>query len=251
VSTGASQSSESVRPREYFATTQWTVVFKAGSADSTNASLALEKICKVYWYPLYAHIRRRGYAPEDAKDLTQGFFERLLKQNSFAHADPQRGKFRSFILGALNHFLADQCARARAGKRGGGKPLLSLDLAAAEQRFDLEPADERSPDKLFDRQWATALLEEVLGRLAAEYRTDGKETLFTTLKATLAGSRESHPYAQLAVQLEMNEGAVRTAVHRLRKRYRELLRNEIAGTVHADADVNDEIRYLLLISGTA
>jgi RNA polymerase sigma factor (sigma-70 family) len=249
VATNGTDSTERVRPKEYFATTQWSVVFKAGSADSSKASIALEKICKIYWYPIYAHIRRRGYAADDAKDLTQGFFERLLELNSVANADPALGRFRSFILGAVNHFLADERARACAQKRGGGRTIISLDLAAAEQRFDLEPTDNRSPDRVFERQWAATLLEEVLGRLEAEFRADGREALFAAIKATLAGPREAQPYAHLAAQLGMKEGAVRTAVHRLRKRYRELLQDEISGTVGSATDVNDEIRYLLTISG--
>jgi RNA polymerase sigma factor (sigma-70 family) len=249
VSVSHSNSSDSVKPKEYFATTRWTMVLKAGGSDSTHARQALEKLCQTYWFPLYAYVRRRGYGPEDAQDLTQGFFARLLEHKSLANADPERGRFRSFILGALNHFLADEHARAHAQKRGGGRPLVSLDLAAAEERFDLEPADEATPDKAFDKQWAAALLNEVLNRLADEYRRDGKAELFAAIKQSLAGSRESQPYAELARRVGMNEGAVRTAVHRLRKRYRELLRSEIGDTVSSEEDVNDEIRHLFKISG--
>lgn len=239
----------SSRPRNYFATTHWSLVLKAGRSDSTQARHALEKLCRTYWFPLYAYVRRRGYNPEDAQDLTQGFFVRLLEHQSIAAADPERGRFRSFMLGAMNHFLADERARAQAQKRGGGRHVVHLDVAAAEQRLDSELKDNITPDKAFDRQWAAALLNAVLDGLAEEYAGEGKKDLFEALKQTLAGARESQPYAELAQCLAMNEGAVRTAVHRLRKRYRELLRTEIANTVGSEAEVEEEIRHLFRISG--
>jgi RNA polymerase sigma-70 factor (ECF subfamily) len=196
----------------------------------------------------YAYVRRRGRSPEDAKDLTQEFFARLLEQHSLTRADPSRGKFRSFLLGAMNHCLADDFTKMRAQKRGGGSVPLSLDLGQAEERFGLEPADHATPDKVFDQQWAAALLNAVLERLGSEYEREGKLELFTAMRGTLIGARESQPYAALAERLGMNEGAIRTAVHRLRKRYRELIREEIANTVSTLEEVEDEMRYLLQVS---
>jgi len=238
------------RRQAVFVTTHWSVVLTAGRSDTTRARAALESLCQTYWYPLYAYVRRRGYSPEDAKDLTQGFFACLLERQSLANADPDRGKFRSFILGAMNHFLADERAKLQTQKRGGGHKILSLDLMAAEERFDLEPSsDDATPDKAFDKQWAAALLNEVLTRLEDAYQREGKMSLFMELKQTLMGTRESQPYAMLAKRLSMNEVAIRTAVHRLRKRYRELLREEIARTVSSPEEVSEEIRYLFQISG--
>jgi RNA polymerase sigma factor (sigma-70 family) len=233
-----------------FVTTHWSVVLAAACNDTTRAQAALSKLCQTYWYPLYSHARRRGYSPEDAKDITQAFFARLIEGQSLANADPNRGRFRSFMLAAMNHCLSDHRAKATALKRGGGTPPISLDLALAEERFDLEPRDPFSPDKAFDRQWASTLLDEVLNGLEAEYRADQKEALFDALKPTLVGTRESQPYSVLATQLGMNEGAVRTAVHRFRKRYRELIREEIANTVSSPEEIDDEIRYLLQISAS-
>lgn len=215
--------------------------------DTTQARDALAKLCQTYWFPLYAYVRRRGHGPHDAEDLTQSFFLCLLEQKSVANADPNRGRFRSFLLGAMNHFLANEWKKERAQKRGGGRKILSLDLAAAERRFDLEPADNATPDKAFDRHWATTLLNEVLSRLEGEYRQEGRIDLFDALKQTLAGTRESQPYMELAGRLDMNEGAVRVAVHRLRRRYRELLEAEIANTVGSQEDVKEEMRYLVKV----
>jgi len=227
-----------------FVTTHWSVVLTAGRSDTTRARAALARLCQTYWYPLYAYVRRRGYSGVDAEDLTQGFFAQLLERQSLASADPSRGRFRSFILTTMNHFLATEREKARAQKRGGGAPILSLDLAAAERRYDLEPADDSSPDKVFDKQWALALLNEVVSRLENEYRLDDKPALFAALKETLAGTRESQPYAVLAARLGMKEGAVKVAVHRLRKRYRELLQEEIANTVASPEEVQEEMRHL-------
>ena len=226
ISTTAPQRSDA-----WFVTTHWSAVLSAGDNDTPRAAEALQRLCQTYWYPLYTYVRRRGYSPQDAQDLTQGFFACLLERQSLATADPEKGRFRSFMLGAMNHFLATEWAKMQTQKRGGGRQILSLDLAAAEQRFDLESADHATPDKAFDQAWATALLDKVLSQLEAEFRREGKIQLFDTLKQTLAGSRESQPYGVLAAQLGINEGAVKTAVHRLRKRYRQLLEAEIANTV--------------------
>jgi RNA polymerase sigma factor (sigma-70 family) len=237
-------------PRQpVFATTRWSVVLHAGRNDTTRARDALAKLCQTYWYPLYAHVRRRGYSAHDAQDLTQEFFARLLEKQALAAADPARGRFRSFILKTLNHFLADEWHKLQAQKRGGGREALSLDLAAAEQRFDLEPADTSSPDKAFDKQWALALLDEVLKRLEGEYQQDGKAALFAALQQTLMGSREAQPYGVLAEQLGLSEGAVKVAVHRLRKRYRELVQAEISQTVESKLEIDGEMRELFAALG--
>jgi RNA polymerase sigma-70 factor (ECF subfamily) len=232
------------RPKNYFATTHWSVVLTAGATDTTRAGEALARLCQTYWYPLYAYVRRRGVNAHDAEDLTQGFFAQLLERRALAHANPDAGRFRAFILTALNHFLINEWQRGRAQKRGGDAQTISLDLAAAEKRFDLEPPDNSTPDKIFEKQWALALLNEVLNRLEAEYQAEGKGELFAALKRTLAGSRESQPYAALAEQLGMTESALKVAVHRLRKRYRELIRAEIAHTVGQSDDIDSEMRHL-------
>jgi RNA polymerase sigma factor (sigma-70 family) len=230
--------------RSLFVTTQWSTVLRAGHGDSKHAREALEKLCRTYWYPIYACVRRRGRSPEDAQDLTQDFFLRLLERQSLANANPELGRFRAFLQGALNHFLIDEWKKARTQRRGGGRQILSLDWAAAENQFSMEPADNATPDKAFDRNWATALLEEVLKRLEDEYRREGKLQLFDSLKETLVGARASQPYAQLAGQMGIAEGAMRVAVHRLRKRYRALLESEIANTVTSQDDVKLEMAYL-------
>ncbi len=227
-----------------FVSTHWSVVITAGQSDSTRAQAALERLCRTYWYPLYAYVRRRGYSPHDAQDLTQGFFARLLERESLASADPHRGRFRTFLLTALTHYLVNEWQKGMALKRGGGCPVLSLDWAAAENRFDLEPADPFTPDKMFDKQWALTLLAEVLKRLEHEYQGKGKSEFFAALKSTLLGDRESQPYGELAARLDLNEGAVRVAVHRLRKRYRQLIRDEIANTLERSQDVEAEMRHL-------
>jgi RNA polymerase sigma factor (sigma-70 family) len=229
-----------------FAPTRWTMVLQAGRGADTAARDALERLCATYWFPLYAYVRRRGFAAHDAQDLTQGFFARILERRTLAHADPGRGRFRSFMLAALKHFIADEWEKARAAKRGGGRELVSLDFAAAEQRLDLEPVDPgAAPDDSFDRRWALALLDEVLRRLEEEFRQDGRAAQFAALKQTLTSSGSDTPYAELAVRLGTNEGAVKVSVHRLRKRYRALLEQEIRDTVATVSDAKEEMRHLL------
>ena len=225
----------------WFTATRWTVVLTAGQSPSPQAALALEELCRVYWYPLYAYVRRRGYDSHEAEDLTQEFFARLLAKNSFADVEREKGKFRSFLLASLKHFLANEWDRAQAKKRGGGQSIISLD---AETRYRQEPKDELSADKLLDRQWAVALLDRVLARLGAEYAEAGKSEVFEQLKDSLTGTRDSIPYAVIATKLDTTEGAVKVAVHRLRQRYRKLLREEIAHTVASPAEVDEEIRHL-------
>jgi RNA polymerase sigma factor (sigma-70 family) len=227
-----------------FVTTHWSLVLSAGEQPSPQAADALEKLCRAYWLPIYAFVRRQGRSPHDAQDLTQEFFARLLEKKSLAVADPARGRFRSFLLASLKHFLANKWDKARAQKRGGGQRLIPIDAATAETRHGLEPADPATADKIYERRWALALLDQVLRRLREEYVSDGREKLFEQLKPTLTEASRTVRYAEIAARLGTNEGAVKVAVHRLRQRYREVLRAEIADTVAGPGEVEDEIRNL-------
>ncbi|MCW5553113.1 MAG: sigma-70 family RNA polymerase sigma factor [Verrucomicrobiae bacterium] len=233
--------------RPAFVTTHWSVVLTAGRSDTTRADDALAKLCQTYWYPLYAYVRRRGHSPEDAQDLTQEFFARLLEKNWVASADQTRGRFRSFLLSAMNHFLADEWDKARAQKRGGGMPLVPLQFDTAETRYGVEPSDPATPERSFERRWALTLLEAVLNRLRAEYEREGKADLFAALHPCLVGERTAQPYAELAAKMGVNEGTVKSAVHRLRQRYRQLLRDEIANTVADAEEVDEELRHLFAV----
>jgi RNA polymerase sigma-70 factor (ECF subfamily) len=232
-----------------FATTHWSVVLTAGRTDTTRAQDALAKLCSTYWYPLYAYVRRRGYSAHDAQDLTQAFFAQLLERQSLASADPNRGRFRSFMLGVMNHFLANEWTRAQAQKRGGGAKLLPLQFDTAETRYGHEPADNTTPEQSYERRWAMSLLEEVLRRLATEYKQDGRAELFAELNPCLVGERATQPYAELATRLGVNEGTVKSAVHRMRQRYRQLLREEIAHTVAVPGEVDAELHHLFTVLG--
>jgi RNA polymerase sigma-70 factor (ECF subfamily) len=229
--------------RQVFVTTHWSVVLTAGRTDTTRARAALENLCQTYWPPLYAYVRRRGYSSEDAQDLTQAFFARLLERNAVGTVAPEKGRFRSFLLASLNHFLSDEWDKARAQKRGGGK-VISFDLQSAETQLGEIPVERSTPEKAFEHRWAITLLEQVYQRLGGEYRAQGKGALFDVLRATLAGASDAAPYAELAKQLGLSEGAVKVAVHRLRQRYRALLRETIADTVSTPEEVEDELRYL-------
>jgi len=228
-----------------FATTHWSVVLAAGQSESPGAQEALAKLCQTYWYPLYAFVRRQGHSPHDAQDLTQEFFARLLRSHYFAAADPKRGRFRSFLLGSIKHFLAHEWEKGRALKRGGGQVLISLDGPAGETRYALEPPDNVTADKIFERRWALTLLEQVLARLQEDYAASGKRQLFQELKPTLTGEKCAGSYVEIGSRLGLNEGAVKVAVHRLRQRYGELLREEIAHTVASPEEVEEELRHLL------
>ena len=229
-----------------FVTTHWSVVLRAGR-DTTRAGAALEYLCQTYWYPLYAYVRRRGYPPEDAQDLTQEFFARLLERNWIGRADQQRGRFRSFLLSAMNHFLADEWDKAHAQKRGGGLAPVPLQLDTAETRYGHEPPDKITPERIYERRWALTLLDKVLHTLRAEYDQEGREAFFAALHPCLVGEGDDQPYANLAVKLGMTEGAVKTAVYRLRQRYRQLLRDEIAQTVAEPDEVDEELRHLVSV----
>ena len=230
-----------------FHTTMWTVVLSAARNDTSRAQDALSHLCRAYWYPLYAYVRRQGHAPHDAQDLTQEFFARLLEKNYLETVDRAKGKFRSFLLASLKHFLANEWDKSRAKKRGGGKTLVPLDAQSAESRYGLEPADHMTAEKIFERRWALTLLEQVLARLRAEHESSGKLAQFEQLKCCLTGDRDSLPYVEIAGKIGISEGAVKVAVHRLRQRYREVLRAEIAETVAGPEEVEDELRHLFSV----
>jgi RNA polymerase sigma-70 factor (ECF subfamily) len=238
---------ESNTDRSVFVTTHWSMVLRAGQENSTCAQEALANLCQVYWYPLYAYVRRRGHSPEDAQDLTQEFFVRVLERNWLGNADREKGRFRSFMLGAMSHFLADQWDKSRAQKRGGGILPIPLEFEAAEMRYSHEPADRTTPEQSYERQWALALLEGVLNRLGKEYKQEGQEELFVMLSPCLVGERTEQPYAELAKRLGVSEGTVKSAVYRLRQRYRQLLNADIASTVANPAEAEDELRHLFQV----
>lgn len=228
----------------YFVTTRWTVVLSAGRKSSPDSDRALAELCRNYWYPLYAYVRRKSHSKEDAEDLTQAFFARFLEKNYLEGLDADRGRFRAFLLAAMKHFLANEWDKAGRQKRGGGVAHLSLDWRSADERFHLDPPDTRSPDRLFDREWALALLERVVERLGAELSHEGNGALFDRTRSFLMAGDGAMAYGDAARALGMTEGALRVAVHRMRKRYRELLRDEIAQTLRDPARVQDELRSL-------
>lgn len=228
-----------------FATTRWSVVLAAGQRNGAETDLALEELCQTYWFPLYAYLRRQGRSPENAEDLTQSFIARFLSRNYLKGLASARGKFRNFLLAALKHFLANEWDYAIRQKRGGGVPTLSLDWESAEGRYTLGPVDNLSPDRLYDRAWAVTLLERVVNRLRDECAGDGRATLFTELQPFLTAGKSAIPYAPAAAALGLSEGAVRVAVHRLRRRFRDLLRAEISETLSDPTQVEEELRSLL------
>jgi len=217
----------------------------AGKDHSVQATEALEQLCRTYWYPLYAFVRRHISEAQDAEDLTQEFFTRFLAKEYFGRADPARGRFRSFLLACLKNFLAEQRRQARRLKRGGGQTIISWDSRTAEDRYGLEPADLTTPEQVYDRRWALTLLETVLARLAAEQSAAGKQEIFAQLKGYLWEEAREVSYAQTATRLNMTEGAVKVAMHRLRRRLRDLLREAVAQTVARGEDVDEELRHLI------
>ena len=227
-----------------FATTHWSVVLTAGRDDPAGAAAALEQLCRKYWFPIYAFVRRRGSSQQEAEDLTQGFFAHLLEMETLKKADRGKGKFRTFLLAALTKFLSNEWDKRRTLKRGGRNQILSLDEMAAEELYRLEPVEPASPEKLFDRRWAATLVEGVLTRLREEYRARGKLELLAQLEPGLTQEAAPGGYAQWSGTLGLSEGAVRVALHRLRRRFGELLREEIAQTVTGPAEVDEEIRQL-------
>ncbi len=238
---------DAVASNATFATTHWSVVLEAGSPESPQSAAALEHLCCTYWYPLYAYVRRQGHSAEDAQDLTQGFFAHLLREDFLRGVGPEKGRFRSFLLACLNHFLADNRDRARAAKRGRGRPLISLDAALAEQRYDQEPADRLTPEIAYERCWAATLLEHAQTRLAGDYAARGKTDLLHHLQEFPLGERGERPFRDCAVRLGVSESALKSAVHRMRLRYRELVREEVAHTVNDPDEVEAEIRHLIAV----
>jgi RNA polymerase sigma factor (sigma-70 family) len=228
-----------------FPTTRWTLVVAAGDPQRREARSALFSLCEHYWYPLYAYLRRRGYPAEQAQDLTQEFFVRVLEGRYLDRADPAKGRFRSFMLTSLKFFVADEEDRQRARKRGGGA-LVPLEFPSGEERYQREPAHDETPERIFERRWALSLLDLVVEKLRAEFVHHGRPDHFERLKVFLLGGSDA-PYAALAREMNTSEGALKVAVHRLRKRYRELFRQEIADTVADPAEVESELRYLAAV----
>jgi RNA polymerase sigma-70 factor (ECF subfamily) len=226
-----------------FPVTRWTLVMMAADSAKGESRAALASLCESYWYPLYAYIRRRGHTTDEAQDLTQEFFLRVLEGRYFDRADPERGRFRAFLLSALKFFLADERDRHRAQKRGGGVAALPFEISNAEALYQREPAHEETPERIFERRWARALLDRVLDRLRGEFVRRGRLDHFNRLKPYLLGQQDV-AYAELARQLETSEGALKVGIHRLRKRYRDLLRAEVAETVTDASQVDGELRYL-------
>lgn len=232
---------------QVFPSTHWSVVLAAHADNPARARDALEQLCTVYWYPLYAFLRRRGHQPADAEDFVQGFIAHLLDRQFFQVADPDKGRFRSYLLASLNHFVADAADHAGRLKRGAGHPLLSLDAVLAERRYALEPADHCNPEQLFERRWALTLLDTVLQRLETEAAESGRTDLFRQIKGVLLGDHSGVTYVELAPQLGLSEAALTMTVHRLRRRYRELVREEIAHTVSRPVEIDEEMRHLFQV----
>jgi RNA polymerase sigma-70 factor (ECF subfamily) len=241
---GAEHHDRGVSPGGRFATTEWSLVLSAADRSSPRAQQALAELCSAYWYPLYAFVRRRGQSAAEAEDLTQGFFLALVEKEFLAATGPEKGRFRTFLLLCLKRYLANEWDRDRAQKRGGGRPLISINRDEAESRYQAEPADAATPERIFERRWALALLDQVLAQLEDEYRQSGKALLFAKLKVYLVADEPAARYADVAANLGLSEGAVKVAVHRLRRRYGELLRAEVARTLERPADVKEEIQAL-------
>ncbi len=230
-----------------FATTRWSVVLAAGGSSSPGAREALERLCHAYWFPLYGYVRSKGFSPHDAEDLTQEFFARFLASDALRTVSEERGRFRAFLLASMNHFLANEWERLRAQKRGGGQTPLSLDAATAEERLQMEPTTDLTPERLYERRWALTLLDTVLERLGAEMTAAGKSATFNALRVFLSDAQGTMSYPEAAMRIGVTETAARKSVQRLRQRYRELLREEVAHTVGAPHEVEDELRHLLAV----
>lgn len=228
-----------------FPTTSWSLVLAAAANPTTDSRASVAALCKIYWPPIYAFIRRKGCSREQAEDLTQAFFVALLEKDYLGDADRGRGRFRTFLLAAVKHFLSNEWDKAHAGKRGGGLKAVPIDLVEAEAWYMPEAVEPRTPERLFERRWALSLLDQVMVKLRAEYAQTGKSEHFTRLSPLLDGDPEAQSYEALATQLGATVGALRVALHRMRRRYRDLLRAEIAETVSTQAEIDDEIRFLL------
>lgn len=230
-----------------FLTTRWSVVLRAGNSGSSESGAALEKLCHAYWYPLYTYVRRQGRAPHEAQDLTQEFFSRLLESNGLDAVHPSKGRFRSFLIASLNHFLANEWKHSQRQKRGGGHTHFSLDEAMAEGRYQHEPAGNFTPEKAFERRWAEALLQGVLDRLRDEWENNETARRFDDMKPFLIEGRDAAPFAEAALRLNVTEASLKWAVHKMRKRYGEIFREEIANTVSSPEEIEDEIRHLFSV----
>ena len=239
------QTMHTLRGSPQFPATRWTLVVAAGDPHRKEARSALVDLCENYWYPLYAYLRRRGYSADQAQDLTQEFFVRVLEGRYLDRASPEKGRFRSFILTSLKFFVADEADRNRAQKRGGGT-VLSLEFSSGEDRYQREPAHDETPERIFERRWALSVLERVVERLRSEFIQHGRPEHFERLKVFLLGQSDA-PYAALAREMNTSEGALKVAIHRLRKRYRDLFRQEIADTVADPAEVESELRFLAAV----
>jgi RNA polymerase sigma-70 factor (ECF subfamily) len=241
---GDSEDSHEPRPAAAFCTTRWSVVMLAGRAESVDAQVALETLCQAYWPPVYAFVRRRGHSPQEAEDLTQGFFERMLAGSYLSAADREKGRFRTFLITMLTRYLANEWDRSQRLKRGGGIRFVSLNEGEAEERAPIEPATDCTPETEYERRWAETVLERVLEQLEQEYGAADLAQRFSTLKVFLVDVKGALPFTQAAQQLGLSEAATKSAVHRLRARYRELLRQEIARTVGESNEVDAELRHL-------
>lgn len=234
---------------KWFNTTLWSVVLNARDPTSPLGAQALNRLCRTYWYPLYAFARRQGNEEHSAEDLTQAYFERVLESNYLGEVHPEKGKFRSFLLVSFKHFLADQRDRARAEKRGGRATFLFLDGQSGEERYHLEPLDVRDPERLYNRRWALTLLEQARTRLQREHAEHGQSSVFEQLACFLTGDRNAPPYSAVAAATGLTEAAVKAKIFRLRQRYGELIRKEVANTVNTQTEVEEEIRYLISVVG--
>ena len=230
-----------------FATTQWSLVVAAGQRGSVDAEAALARLCALYWYPVFAFVRRQAESVDDAQDLTQGFFTRLIEKGDLSDADRSRGRFRTFLLTSCQHYLSNERDRSNTVKRGGGRAAIPIDLAAAEGRYQRALSDEQTPESLYDRQWCLTLLDCTLDSLRDEYAANGDEHLFTRLRGFLTMDDQAGTHADAARDLDMTPGAVKVAVHRLRRRYRDALRRHVAETVESPQQIDDEMRFLLEI----
>jgi RNA polymerase sigma factor (sigma-70 family) len=236
-------------PPSRFQTTEWSLVLAAGQGESTSAERALSRLCALYWQPVFAFVRRKGHPPEDARDLTQGFFARLIEKGDLGDADRSRGRFRTFLLTACQHYLANEYDRAKAAKRGGGRTPVPIDAAVAERRYERALGHDETPERVYDRQWCLTLLESVFETLRDEYAASGRAELFDRLKDFVTADEDAGTHADAAKALGATAGAVKVAVHRLRRRFREELLKRVADTLGPGQDVEDEIRFLLATLG--
>ena len=245
----AQQENRALHEGGQFNTTHWSVVVMAGTKGLPQTAEAPEKLCRAYWYPLYAYARRQGNTPEDAQDLTQQFFSRLLEKDYLAKADRERGKFRTFLLGSMKNFLVNEWRRTNRLKRGGDHSFVSFDSSIGEERYAAESTAEPNPESAYEKQWAIALIEQVFAELRREYGALGRGPLFEELRAFIWGDQSGASYSEIGLQLGLTEGAVKVAMHRLRQRFRELLRAEVAHTVLRPEDIDGELRHLIAVLG--